>query len=48
MKDDIENMAIMNDNKNIIKPSKPPKANIIKETYLDKYYSTEFLKLYFA
>ena len=43
MKDDIANKENI---VNIVnKPSKPPKA---KETYLDKYYSKEFLKLYFA
>jgi hypothetical protein len=39
-----------NNNNNNNNNNKHPKVNITqpKETYLDKYYSKEFLKLYFA
>ena len=44
MKDRIEKKDI------IITPNKIPKVKIIqpKETYLDNYYSKDFLKQYFA
>ena len=46
----MKDIIAMIENKPIIenKPNKKPKFNITKETYLDKYYSKDFLKLYFS